>query len=567
VAEPTPGVTGRASRRAKSEIERARDVRLGPGQGLLVGAFIGWVAIALKAGLNEFFDEETGYVLLMAAAVLAAWLGGLAGGLTATITAAILNEIVFLGAPDAGAARADQFRQILYFIVAAGTVVVVASRRVSSDRLYDALDEVAVLVETVETRDARLELVLAASGTGFWEWDIATGELTWSDAILRQHGRSPGERPPTFPEYLEIIHPDDRESFRAAIGSVLDGAAPGFALDFRILVPDGSVRWTHGAGRMFRDDAGRPVRMIGTGQDITENRRLEAERDQLLAEERRAGEFRESFIDVISHELRTPITTILGLTQILARPGRSDDATTRSLLLDDVRAESERLHRLVEDLLVLSRVERGRLDPDLEPVEPRRLLQRVVDNEALDLPSIRIETRFEPDLPIVAGEATYVEQIVRNLLGNAAKYTPAGTNVVVSAGQVSGTVEVRVTDDGPGIPERSVQRAFELFYRDPESARTVSGSGIGLFVCASLVEAMGGRIWAVRRPEGGTEIGFTLRVLEGDAVDTGGVEHVIANAPVDDGDPERVSGSAAPEVVLTPPERSASLSREADPAG
>jgi PAS domain S-box-containing protein len=495
-------------------------VRFGPGQGLLAGLFIGVGAITLKVGLNEFFDGETGYVVLMAAAVLAAWFGGLAGGLTATITAVILNEIVFLDAPDAAVARADQFRQIVYFIVATGTAVVVASRRVASDRLLDALDEVAKLAETVETRDARLELVLAASGTGFWEWDVASGELIWSDAILRQHGRQPGERAPTYPEYLEIVHPEDREAFEAAIGSVLDGAA-GFSLDFRVLVPDGSVRWTHGAGRMFRDDAGRPIRMIGTGQDITEGRRLAAERDELLADEIRAGEFREAFIDVISHELRTPITTILGLTQILARPGRADDDATRTALLDDVRAESERLHRLVEDLLVLSRVERGRLDPDLEPIEPRRLLKRIADHEGLDLPSIHIETRLEPDLPIVSGEATYVEQIIRNLLGNAAKYTPTGTNVVLSARQASGTVEVRVTDDGPGIPERSIQRAFELFYRDPESARTVSGSGIGLFVCASLVEAMGGRIWAVRRPEGGTEIGFTLRVLEGDAVDTG----------------------------------------------
>ncbi len=520
MAEGTPGVAGRASGRAKGEIERARDVRFGTKQSLLVGLFIGWGAIALKAALNELFDGDTHYVLLMAASVVAAWFGGLAGGLAATITAVVLNEIVFLDATSVAATRLDQLRQILYFIVATGTAVLVGTRRLSRDRLVDALDDIATLAETVETRDARLELVLAASGTGFWEWDLASGELTWSDAIFRHLGMEPGGRAPTFAEYLEMIHPDDREAFKAAIASVLDGA-PDFGLDFRILVPDGTVRWTHGAGRMFRDEAGQAIRMIGTGQDITEGRRLEAHRDQLLAEERRAGEFREAFIDVISHELRTPITTILGLTQILARPGRADDAPSRTALLEDVRAESERLHRLVEDLLVLSRVERGRLDPDLEPLEPRRLLERIARHEALDLPSIRIDLQLEPDLPIVAGEATYVEQIIRNLLGNSAKYTPAGTNVVVSARRRDGSVEVRVTDDGPGIPEASIRRAFELFYRDPESAKSVSGSGIGLFVCSSLVEAMGGRIWAQRRPEGGSEFGFTLRVLEPDPFDAG----------------------------------------------
>jgi len=190
-------------------------------------------------------------------------------------------------------------------------------------------------------------------------------------------------------------------------------------------------------------------------------------------------------------------------------------------LLEDVRSEAERLHRLVEDLLVLSRVERGRLEVEAEPIEPRRLLERIVTQEARELPTITVETDLEADLPIVAGETTYVEQIVRNLLNNAAKYTPYDSRVVVSARKADGDVEVRVTDDGPGIPAASIDRIFELFYRDPGSSRLVAGSGIGLFVCASLAEAMGGRIWAARPPGGGTEIGFTLRILEPDADDTG----------------------------------------------
>ena len=110
---------------------------------------------------------------------------------------------------------------------------------------------------------------------------------------------------------------------------------------------------------------------------------------------------------------------------------------------------------------------------------------------------------------------------MRNLLANAAKYTPAGTAVTVDARRDGSGVAIRVSDDGPGIPDASLARIFELFYRDPESARMVSGSGIGLFVCASLVEAMGGRIWARRRPEGGSEFGFTLRAIEVDEGDMG----------------------------------------------
>jgi PAS domain S-box-containing protein len=519
LTEQAPGVAEPALGRARTQITRALDVRFGTVQSVLAGLFLGWLAIATKAAFNEAISSDTGYVLLMAAAVLAAWLGGLAGGLTSVITAVILNGLIFLSG-DSDSAGVDQFRQALYLVTAAITVLLVASRRAARDGLVDALAEVSALAEEVEARDARLEMMLAASGTGFWEWDMESGALSWSEAIFRQHGLEPSAQAPDYAAYIDMIHPDDRTTFEDAVGAAIEESGS-FELDFRIVRPDGTVRWTHGAGRLLRDDRGRPIRMIGTGQDITDRRRLVEDRDRLLADERRAGEFREAFVDVISHELRTPITTILGLTQILARPGRTDDDASRMALLEDVRSESERLHRLVEDLLVLSRVERGRLEVEPEPLEARRLLERIVAHESRELPSITVETNFERDLPIVAGESTYVEQIVRNLLNNAAKYTPPGSRVVVSANKIGNAVEVRVTDDGPGIPPASLERIFELFYRDPESSRAVAGSGIGLFVCASLVEAMGGRIWARRPPEGGSEVGFTLHALEPDAADAG----------------------------------------------
>jgi len=518
LTDGAPGRSSRAPNRAKDEVAQARDIRLETGQAIIAGIFIGWLGIATKAAINEAVGTNSYYVLLMAAAVLAAWVGGLSGGISAVVTAAVLNQVIFVNGesePDAA-----QFLQALYIVTAVATVLLVASRRASRDRLADALDEVSTLAEEIEGRDARLQLMLSASGTGFWEWDIETGALTWSDEIFRQHGFEPGVAAPEFTVYLDTIHPDDRGAFESAVGSTMEPGGPDtFELDFRVVWPDGAIHWTHGAGRLFRDEDGRPVRMIGTGQDITERRRILEDRDRLLDAERRAGAFREAFVDVISHELRTPITTIMGLAQILARPGRSDDEASRMALLEDVRSEAERLHRLVEDLLVLSRVERGRLEVEAEPIEPRRLLDRIVTQEARELPTITVETELEPDLPIVAGESTYVEQIVRNLLNNAAKYTPYGSRVVVSARKSDGNVEVRVTDDGPGVPPASIERIFELFYRDPSSSRLVAGSGIGLFVCASLVEAMGGTIWASRPAAGGTEVGFTLRILEPDADD------------------------------------------------
>jgi PAS domain S-box-containing protein len=367
-------------------------------------------------------------------------------------------------------------------------------------------DEQAVL-----DRDQRLELAMAASRTGIWEWDVATGALAWSREICALHGVAPDEAPPDFDDYLtRLVHPDDRERLRTtAETAVRDGSQ--FDLEFRVVTPDGLVRWTNGVARVFVDDAGNPARMIGIGRDITDRRRAEEERDRLLAAERKAHEIRETFIGVLSHELRTPITTIYGGVKVLARGRRSIDEERE--ILRDVEAESDRLHRLVEDLLVLARAERGSLEPEVDPIRLGNVVERIVAAEQARS-AVRFALESAPGMPLVRGDETYIEQVLRNLLGNAAKYAPPGSTVEVSLAPVDDAVEVRVRDHGPGLPGDVTDRVFELFYRSPELARNVAGAGIGLFVSRSLVEAMGGRIWALNRPEGGAEFGFSVGLYE-----------------------------------------------------
>ena len=117
----------------------------------------------------------------------------------------------------------------------------------------------------------------------------------------------------------------------------------------------------------------------------------------------------------------------------------------------------------------------------------------------------------------MTADPTYVEQVMRNLLSNAAKYSGPGSTVRAAASAAGSEVIVRIADDGPGFPLDEEDRLFELFFRSAGTARAAAGAGIGLFVCARLIRAMGGRIWAANRPEGGAEFGFALRVMdEGD---------------------------------------------------
>jgi signal transduction histidine kinase len=140
----------------------------------------------------------------------------------------------------------------------------------------------------------------------------------------------------------------------------------------------------------------------------------------------------------------------------------------------------------------------------------------VIRSEEGRWPGGRFETDLAPGLPPVAGDLTYVEQVVRNLLANAMKYGGPSATARIEAEAREGEVEVRVLDRGAGIDPAEAARLFELFYRSPAVSRTISGSGIGLFVCARLIEAMGGRIWTRNRPGGGAEFGFSLRILPDD---------------------------------------------------
>lgn len=232
------------------------------------------------------------------------------------------------------------------------------------------------------------------------------------------------------------------------------------------------------------------------------------------AEERRANALRDAFIGVISHELRTPITTIYGLSKMLRHRRDTLLPDVQGQAIEDIEAEADRLFRLVEDLLVLSRAERGRVEIAVEPILLGHLLRRAVEAESVRWPTRRFEVDVPPGVPPILGEETYVEQVVRNLLTNAAKYSDEGSVISVDVRVAGGEVVVRVRDEGIGIADEDVTHIFELFYRSASVARKAAGAGIGLFVSRQLVEAMGGRMWAKTRPEGGAEVAFALPALD-----------------------------------------------------
>jgi len=253
-----------------------------------------------------------------------------------------------------------------------------------------------------------------------------------------------------------------------------------------------------------------PVGLL-PGQDRRET--IVVARD--VTDARLSQALRETFVGVLSHELRTPITTIFGGAKLLARNSRMSD-DERQAIFTDIHIEAERLHRLVEDVIALQRFGEEGIDIGHEPVLLQRILPGIISAEQGRWPGARFSVDVASGLPTVTAEPTYVEQVVRNLLSNAAKYGGDGVAVRTIVEGSGDEVIVRIVDDGPGFPADEGDRLFELYFRSPRTATRVSGAGIGLFVCARLIRAMGGRIWARRPDDGGAEFGFSLQRMDED---------------------------------------------------
>ncbi|MGH7305558.1 MAG: sensor histidine kinase, partial [Candidatus Rokuibacteriota bacterium] len=216
-----------------------------------------------------------------------------------------------------------------------------------------------------------------------------------------------------------------------------------------------------------------------------------------------------AFVAIASHELRTPLTALQGFSEILAVRRLPPDEVRR--LAEVMRREARRLGRIVSDLLDLSRIERG-LEPALcrVPLEIEPTIEATVDLFRQGTATHLITTECGPWLPVVAADPDALERVLTNLISNAIKYSPTGSAVRVGARAVAGGVAIEVADAGRGIPADALSRVFEPYYRVPDAARAVHGTGIGLAVVKALVEAHGGTVRVDSAPAIGTRVTVVL---------------------------------------------------------
>jgi signal transduction histidine kinase len=304
-----------------------------------------------------------------------------------------------------------------------------------------------------------------------------------------------------------IVHPDDRERVFAADAD--SNRAEGdvtFSMEYRMIAKDGRIVWVQDEARLVRLPAKEPY-WQGFLLDITERKEAEAQLERALAVEREAAqrlraldEMKNTFLQAVSHDLRTPLAAILGLAITLERGDvhlEEDDAKD---LARRIAGNARRLDRLVTNLLDLDRLARGIVEPKIEPTDVGALVRRVVAESDL-VPASRLITDLQP--VVVPVDAAKVERIVENLLANTARHTPADATIWVTVHDENDGCLLTVDDDGPGIAEELREVIFEPFQQGPDAPQHAPGVGVGLTLVRRFAELQGGRAWVTERDGGG----------------------------------------------------------------
>lgn len=345
----------------------------------------------------------------------------------------------------------------------------------------------------------RLRAALAAAAIGTYCWELTDDRVETDDGARAIWAMTEAEGS-TLADYVRRVHPEDLPAWSAALeASRTDGAD--FELRYRIVAPDGSIRWVLDEGRVTRDATGRP-QLTRAVVDLT------AEHEAREAAES-ANRAKDAFLAMLGHELRNPLAPILTSLELMRSSGDSAFGRERAI----IERQAQHMVRLVDDLLDVSRITRGKVELRKERTE----LAAVVGG-ALETVSPLVTERMhrvEVDVPsnlTIDGDPGRLKQVVANLLTNACRYTEPGGKIRIEGRRASETLRLTVSDDGAGIPRELLPHVFDTFVQGRRTIeRSQGGLGIGLAIARTLVEMHGGTIEA--RSEGtgkGTEILVTL---------------------------------------------------------
>jgi PAS domain S-box-containing protein len=320
--------------------------------------------------------------------------------------------------------------------------------------------------------------------------------------------------------WQRLVHPEDCDR---VVGDWLTWLKTGqeYSNEFRLVAHE-TVRWINVQSSPMFSDLGKPIGHVGTVRDVTDRKQAEEERGRLIHEQvarqeaERANQMKDEFLAILSHELRTPLNAILGWSRLLR--ARKFDQETIDKALETIERNAKSQAQLIEDILDVSRILRGKLNLNLHPIQLESTIELVIDSlrPLAEAKSIVIELVCSPGVGAVIGDSDRLQQVVWNLLSNAIKFTPEEGKVEVRLELVGDQVQIQIIDSGIGIDPDVLPYVFDRFRQaDSSTTRSYGGLGLGLAIVRHLVELHGGTVSAANNTTGkGAKFTVSLPVAD-----------------------------------------------------
>jgi PAS domain S-box-containing protein len=356
----------------------------------------------------------------------------------------------------------------------------------------------ALRAQSLVKEQQRLAAIFQKSTEGILSVDAALRVLDFNPAMERLTGWREHEVIGRF--YVEVLRPKDLQGHDLGLqGSPILQAFAGQSVvnrEMLISTRDGQQITVSVTASCIYSTRGEPTIGILNMRDITREREQEEQRS--------------TFISVISHELQTPIAIIKGYASTLARSDAVLDPEALRIRLKAIEEEADSLNKLVGNLLYASRIQAGGLQMDITPLDLAPLVERVTERLRVKNPEAAITLDLPAHLPTVMADRERIEEVLQNLLDNAIKYSPGKAQIIVACRAVADEVITSISDRGMGISLREQAEIFERFHRASGSGSSIQGAGLGLYICRTIVEAHGGRIWVESTLHSGSTFFFSL---------------------------------------------------------